>query len=87
MQKYYTEYRIGNLSKKFDGRKTVSLSEYNHYIKKEINHIFSRIPKILESKIKKLHEILLKKYINGNKIESTDRFWKDNQANKAIVEW
>ena len=87
MQKYYTKYRIGNLSKKFDGRKTVSLSEYNHYIKKEINHIFSRIPKILESKIKKLHETLLEKYINDDKIESIERFWKDHQPNKAIVKW
>ena len=86
MQKHFIESRISYLSSLLNQRK-LSLDEYNYYIEKEINDTLSRIPNILKSKIKKLHEILLKKYINKDKIKSTDTFWKDNQVNQTIVKW
>ena len=86
MQKHFIESRISHLSSSLNQRK-MSLDEYNSNIEKAINDILSRIPNILKLRINKLHEILLKKYINKDKIKSTDTFWKDNQVNQTIVKW
>lgn len=85
MDKYFINPKTADLTL-FMKDKKLHIDEYNLNVENIINYLFSEIPNYLKPKLNQLREILLKKYINKDTIETVEPFCKDDEyLYKSII--
>lgn len=85
MDKYFINPKTADLTL-FMKDKKLHIDEYNLNVENIINYLFSEIPNYLKPKLNQLREILLKKYINKDTIETVKPICKDDEyLYKSII--